>query len=278
MSLLKIENLSVVDVRNSEKIIQNVNFSLEPNSCLGIVGESGSGKSMTCRAILNLTHPWLQVKGRILLHGEDINGANTMEKVRGKNISMVLQDPMTAFDPIYTIGFQIRETLMEKLRVSKRDAMEMGLDAMVKMGIDDAPNVYEKYPHQLSGGMLQRCMIAISLAMKPDVIIADEPTTALDAINQRDVVDQLEKLQHAAGTAIIFVSHDLGVVQRIAQQVLVMKEGTVVAYGETSQIFREAVDQYTQYLVKNRLALSEPFQRLIRGEAKGNNAKSKGSV
>ncbi|ABR50787.1 ABC transporter related [Alkaliphilus metalliredigens QYMF] len=277
MSLLKVENLSVVDLRNGERILHNLNFSLEPDSCLAIVGESGSGKSMTCKAILNLTNPWLEVTGTVFLHGKEIkrNDSGAMRKIRGKNISMILQDAMTAFDPLYTIGYQIEETLCENLKVSKKDARAMGIEAMNKMSIYDAKDVLKKYPHQLSGGMLQRSMIAIAMVMKPDIIIADEPTTALDSINQRDVVEQFELLQSITGTAILFISHDLGVVQRLAQKVLVMKGGACVEYGDANQIFKEPKNDYTRYLVETRIALSQPFHKIMnREEVKVINVKS----
>ncbi|MTI55384.1 ABC transporter ATP-binding protein [Geosporobacter ferrireducens] len=265
MSLLKVENLSVVDTRNGERILNNISFSLESNSCLGIVGESGSGKSMTCKAILNLTNPWLDVRGNIYLHGEEIdrNNAKKIQEIRGKKIAMILQDAMTAFNPLYTIGYQMIETFCGNLKLSKRDAQTLGLEALDTIGIYDAKEVSKKYPHQLSGGMLQRCMIATALAMKPDMIIADEPTTALDAINQNVVVEQFELLQDVTGSAILFISHDLGVVQRLSQKVLVMKDGCCVEYGDADQIFRAPEKEYTRYLVETRRALSRPFHQII---------------
>ncbi|WP_026477493.1 ABC transporter ATP-binding protein [Alkaliphilus transvaalensis] len=277
MTLLKVENLSVTDLRNGERILHGLTFSLEPNSCLAIVGESGSGKSMTCKALLQLTNPWLEVKGSVYLHGKEIpkNNPNEMQKIRGKKISMILQDAMTAFDPLYTIGYQIEETLCTNLKMSKKAAQAMGIEAMNRMGIYDAKNVIKKYPHQLSGGMLQRCMIAIAMAIEPDIMIADEPTTALDAINQRDVVEQFELLQRTTGTAILFISHDLGVVQRLAQKVLVMKEGSCVEYGDANQIFRRPQNDYTRYLVETRMALSQPFRKIMdREEVEVVNVKS----
>ena len=172
---------------------------------------------------------------------------------------MILQDAMSSFDPLYTIGYQKIETLVENKNVSKYDAKKIAIDALEKMFINDPEEVIKKYPHQLSGGMLQRCMIAIAMTMEPDIIIADEPTTALDSINQREVVEEFKRLREVTGTSLIFISHDLGVVQHLAQDLLVMKNGVQVEYGKAKEVFSNPKHEYTKYLIDTRLELTESF-------------------
>lgn len=263
MSLLEVKNLSVEDIKTNEVIVSDVSFKLNPNTCLGIVGESGSGKSMTARAILGLTNPWLKVTGSAEFDSIDLLRAkgDTIRKIRGSRICMILQDAMSAFDPLCTIGYQMFETLCENKNISKKEAEKLSIEALEKMCINDPEQVIKKYPHQLSGGMLQRCMIALAVTMKPDIIIADEPTTALDSINQREVVEEFKRLREITGTAIIFISHDLGVVQHLAQDILVMKDGKCVEYGNANKIFRNPEQEYTKYLIDTRLELTDSFRK-----------------
>lgn len=263
MSLLEVKDLSVEDVKTNEKIVSNGSFKLESNTCLGIVGESGSGKSMTAKAILGLTSSWLKVSGSVEFDNIDLLKAkvDTIRKIRGKRICMILQDAMSAFDPLYTIGYQMIETLCENTNVSKKETERFSVDALEKMCINEPQQVIKKYPHQLSGGMLQRCMIALAMSMKPDIIIADEPTTALDSINQREVVEEFKRLKEMTGTAIIFISHDLGVVQHLAQDILVMKNGKCVEYGNANEVFKNPKHEYTKYLIDTRLELTDSFRK-----------------
>ena len=263
MSLLEVKNLSIEDIRNNEVIVSNVSFELKSNTCLGIVGESGSGKSMTTKAILGLTNPWLKVTGSAKFKDIELLKANsdTIRKIRGKSICMILQDAMSAFDPLYTVGYQMIETLCENINVSKKEAEEISVDALEKMCINEPEQVIRKYPHQLSGGMLQRCMIALAMAMKPDIIIADEPTTALDSINQREVVEEFKRLREITGTSVVFISHDLGVVQHLAQEILVMKDGKCLEYGKASEVFKNPKHEYTKYLIDTRLKLTDSFRK-----------------
>nr|WP_092070826.1 ABC transporter ATP-binding protein [Dendrosporobacter quercicolus]NSL48385.1 ABC transporter ATP-binding protein [Dendrosporobacter quercicolus DSM 1736]SDM15122.1 nickel transport system ATP-binding protein [Dendrosporobacter quercicolus] len=262
MSLLNVRGLTVRDLRNGEVLVNNVDFALQANTCLGIVGESGSGKSVTCKALIGLTNPWLETTGDVRFAGSSLLAApaEKLRQIRAKRICMILQDAMTAFDPLYTMGDQLIETLRETLSWDRRQAQSAALEALEKMCIRDPAGVMQKYPHQLSGGMLQRCMIALALAVRPDIVIADEPTTALDSINQREVVDEFRRLQAVTGTAIIFVSHDLGVVEKLAQQVLVMQNGERVEYGAAAQVFYNPQHEYTRYLVDTRIALTKPFR------------------
>ena len=261
MSLLTVSNLSVRDKRTKEFLIKNISFTLDANACLGIVGESGSGKSITSKALLGLTDPWLDVAGTVQFDGVELLTADreALRIIRGKRICMILQDAMTAFDPLCTIGYQIVETLCEHTGASEKEAKLVTLAALEEMDIHEPLAVIKKYPHQLSGGMLQRCMIALALALKPDVIIADEPTTALDSIHQRQVLEQFQKLRQISNTAVIFISHDLGVIQYLAQQVLVMRAGQQVEYGEAGQVLSRPQHPYTRCLVDTRIALTRPF-------------------
>lgn len=265
MNLLEVKSLTVTDLRKKEVIVKNLCFTLERNSCLGIVGESGCGKSMASKAIMGLINPSLQVTGTVQFEDMDLiqMKSKQMRKIRGRRICMILQDAMTAFDPLSTIGSQMNETIREKLEVSKKEAENISMIELQRMNIHEPLHVLKKYPHQLSGGMLQRCMIAIAVAMKPDIIIADEPTTALDSINQNEVVNAFQKLRNESGTAVIFISHDLGVVQRLAQTVLVMKDGKQVEYGKAEDVFSQPQHEYTQHLVNTRVQLTKSFTEVM---------------
>ena len=259
--ILELKNVVVNDPRSNEVIVHGSSFIVRKNTCLSIVGESGSGKSMTTKAILGLTNPWLKISGTAKYKGKNLIGLKQSElrKIRGKNICMIPQDAMTSFDPLYTIGYQMIETFVENLGISKEESKKLAIESLDKMLINNPEEVIKKYPHQLSGGMLQRCMIAISIAMKPDIIIADEPTTALDSINQREVVEEFKRLRDVTGTSLIFISHDLGVVQSLADDILVMKNGECVEYGTAKKIFENPQHEYTKYLIDTRVSLTESF-------------------
>ena len=259
--ILELENVVVKDPRSNEVIVHGSSFVVSKNKCLSIVGESGSGKSMTTKAILGLTNPWLKISGTAKYKGKNLIGLKQSElrKIRGKNICMIPQDAMTSFDPLYTIGYQMIETFVENLGISKEESKKLAIESLDKMLINNPEEVIKKYPHQLSGGMLQRCMIAIAIAMKPDIIIADEPTTALDSINQREVVEEFKRLRDVTGTSLIFISHDLGVVQSLADDILVMKNGECVEYGTAKKIFENPQHEYTKYLIDTRVSLTESF-------------------
>lgn len=272
-SLLRVKDLSVTDVRDGEVIVNSLSFELSANSCLGIVGESGSGKSMTARALLDLLNPWLRTTGSALFTH---NGSETeligldedrLRHIRGQEICMILQDAMTAFDPLARVGSQMAETFVQNLGMDKKAAKALAPEVLAALNIRDPEQVVRKYPHQLSGGMLQRCMIAIALAMKPAVIIADEPTTALDAVNQRQVVEAFELLRQETGTALIFISHDLGVVKQLADDLLVMEKGCGVEAGRAEEVFRNPQNDYTRYLIGTRLMITDSFKKAMNKEA-----------
>ena len=247
--ILELENVVVKDPRSNEVIVHGSSFVVSKNKCLSIVGESGSGKSMTTKAILGLTNPWLKISGSAKYKGKNLIGLKQSElrKIRGKNICMIPQDAMTSFDPLYTIGYQMIETFVENLGISKEESKKLAIESLDKMLINNPEEVIKKYPHQLA------------IAMKPDIIIADEPTTALDSINQREVVEEFKRLRDVTGTSLIFISHDLGVVQSLADDILVMKNGECVEYGTAKKIFENPQHEYTKYLIDTRVSLTESF-------------------
>lgn len=266
MSLLNVKDFQINDSKNNKEIVSNVNFTLEKNTCLGIVGESGSGKSMTVKGILGLTLPTFTVTGSVIFDKNiDLLNIknNDLRQIRGQRICMILQDPMSSFNPLYTIGYQMVETLRENKGLSKKEAKEIAIKALDKMAIYEPEQVIKKYPHQLSGGMLQRCIIGLAMSMEPDIIIADEPTTALDSINQKEVIEEFKRLIDDKKISLIFISHDLGLVKYLAESVLVMKDGISVEYGKTKDIFNKPKHKYTKYLVDTRLELTKSFNEAM---------------
>ncbi len=264
MSLLEIEDLTVTADRGDRPIVSGVSLSLESGECLGLVGESGSGKSTVCRAALGILAPSLHAKGRVLLRGEDLLrvSARRMQQIRGKELYMIMQDAMSAFHPGYPMGKQIRTILSSHMEVPKGDD-SLILEALRKMQLRSPEELLKKYPHQLSGGMLQRVMIGIGLMLRPQIILADEPTTALDSVTQREIISQLSDLLRGEGLTMIFVSNDLGVVRRVADRVAVMKDGQVVETGDAGRVFSDPQNDYTRYLVESRRMLSSTFLEVI---------------
>ncbi|WP_433746760.1 staphylopine uptake ABC transporter ATP-binding protein CntD [Paenibacillus amylolyticus] len=265
MNIVEVENLKVWDTRTGKVIIHDSSFQVKQGSCLAIVGESGSGKSVTCRSIMRLNKAWLQQSGTILFKGENLNQLTEkeMRKKRGRNLCLILQNGMSAFDPSCVIGVHIRETLQEHFGWNTREIERKIKNAMESVMLKNPQDILNQYPHELSGGMLQRIMIALALVLEPDLIIADEPTTALDTISQYEVVEQLIQLRERMGCSMMFISHDLGVVQKIADEVMVMKDGAIVERGDIQSVFSEPEHAYTQYLVSTRLELSNHFKKLM---------------
>lgn len=270
MSLLEVRKLSVTDSRTGLQIVKDLTFTLRENSCLGIVGESGSGKSMTMKALIGLVSPTLHVSGEAIYEGEDLltQSNQKLRKIRGKKICMILQDAMTAFNPLDTIGQQMVETFQANLGMKKIEAKKFAETALHRVHLHEPDQVLNKYPHQLSGGMLQRVMISIAMMMEPDIIIADEPTTALDSINQRAIIEQFKQLRTISSVSLLFISHDLGVVQYLADDLIVMKDGECVESGTDALVFSDPQHEYTQYLIKTRMTLSEAFQNAMEAEVK----------
>jgi nickel transport system ATP-binding protein len=267
MNILEVSNLKVWDNRTHEVLIPNSSFHVKQGSCLAIVGESGSGKSLTCRAIMRLNKAGIQQSGDILLGGVSLSelSEKEMRKKRGKQLCMIVQNGMRAFDPSCVIGVHLTETLTQHFGWSRDEITSKMKKAMESVMLQDPIAVMNSYPHQLSGGMLQRVMIALAIVLEPEVVIADEPTTALDTISQFEVVEQFIRLRARMGCSMIFISHDLGIVKRIADEVLVMKDGEIVERGATRDIFSEARHEYTRYLVSTKLAMNHNFKLLMGG-------------
>lgn len=228
---------------------------------LGILGESGSGKSMTCKALLGLLDDNFQVTGSSRFEGRPLlsQTAEQLRRLRGGKISMVLQNPMSCFDPLYRIGEQMAETLQEHTALNGR-ALQKRMEAILRlMRIHDPADVLRKYPHQLSGGMLQRVMIGLAICMQPSLIIADEPTTAIDSISQYAIMQEFLRIKRRGEVSMIFISHDLGVLSLIADKVIVMHDGKAVESGTAQEIFDNATDTYTRHLIKQHRAVMHRF-------------------
>lgn len=267
MNILEVKHLKVWERHNGKELVHDSSFQLQAGSCLAIVGESGSGKSLTCRALTRLNADSLAQSGQIIFKGRDLNDLSNAEirQKRGKEIAMIMQNGMSAFDPSCVVGVHFRETLGQHFGWKRSVVDRKMSEAMQRVLLKNPTGLLYKYPHELSGGMLQRMMIALALVLEPDIIIADEPTTALDTISQYEVIQQFIQLRRTIGSSMIFISHDLGVVRQIADEVLIMRSGEIVERGTTSDIFTKAEHDYTRYLISTRLTLSDHFRQLMEG-------------
>lgn len=248
--LLEVKNLCVNfgTYGGEVKAVRGVTFDLHKGETLAIVGESGSGKSVACKTIMRILSSNGYIKdGQILFDDKDLTkiSEKDMEKVRGKDIAMIFQDPMTSLNPTMTIGKQIMEPIIKHQGFSKEDARKRAIELIELVGISDAEKRFKQYPHQFSGGMRQRIVIAISLACNPKVLIADEPTTALDVTIQAQILELIKDLQEKTGVAVIFITHDLGVVANMADRVAVMYAGKIIEYGTSDDIFYDPKHPYT---------------------------------
>ena len=248
--LLEVKNLCVNfgTYGGEVKAVRGVTFDLHKGETLAIVGESGSGKSVACKTIMRILSSNGYIKdGQILFDGKDLTkiSEKDMEKVRGKDIAMIFQDPMTSLNPTMTIGKQIMEPIIKHQGFSKEDARKRAIELIELVGISDAEKRFKQYPHQFSGGMRQRIVIAISLACNPKVLIADEPTTALDVTIQAQILELIKDLQEKTGVAVIFITHDLGVVANMADRVAVMYAGKIIEYGNYDVILYDPKHPYT---------------------------------
>jgi ABC-type dipeptide/oligopeptide/nickel transport system ATPase component len=254
-TVLDVRNLDVTFLVNRREvpILRDVSFDLSTQQTLGIVGESGSGKSVTALSILKLipSPPLHGMTGKVLFRGSDLMSlpARELRTVRGAGISFIFQEPMTALNPVLTIGRQISETMLAHKRISKKEAGERTIELLKEVGMPDPQLRARSYPHELSGGMRQRAMTAMALSCDPSVLIADEPTTALDVTIQAQVLELFKKLKDERRMSIVFITHDLGVIAEIADQVLVMQEGAVVEYGPVEDIFHSPSHPYTRKLL-----------------------------
>jgi peptide/nickel transport system ATP-binding protein len=256
--------LNVLDVRNLKtyfftdegvvRAVDDVSFSVEKGKTLGLVGESGCGKSVTAMSIARLISPPGRIAGgQILLNGRDLVGISEQEmrQVRGAQVSMIFQEPMTALNPVLEVGFQIAEAVLAHERVSKNEAWSRAVEAMRSVAIPDAEKRARDYPHQLSGGMRQRIMIAMAIVCNPALLIADEPTTALDVTIQAQILELLDTLRQKYNLSMILISHDLGVIAEVAETVAVMYAGKIVEHGPASDVFHDAKHPYTQGLLRS---------------------------
>jgi peptide/nickel transport system ATP-binding protein/oligopeptide transport system ATP-binding protein len=259
----------LVDIRNLKthfftddgvvKAVDGVNFAIYRGTTLGVVGESGCGKSVTALSVMRLiSPPGRIVEGEILFDGKNLATLPEpeMRKIRGRDISMIFQEPMTSLNPVFTIGYQIAEAVMLHLHKSKSEAREHTIKMLDKVRIPSAATRVDEYPHQMSGGMRQRVMIAMALACNPKLLIADEPSTALDVTIQAQILDLMRDLQKEFGMSIMMITHDLGVVAELADHVAVMYASKVVEYATVKDLFASPMHPYTQGLFRSRPSLA----------------------
>ena len=269
-AILKVENLNVTltQRKSSKKLVEEVSFEVHPGECLGILGESGSGKSMTVKSVLGLLDKNFQISGRAIFDGQDLlrESKEELRRLRGNRITMVLQNPMTCFDPLYRIGSQMAETFATHTTWSAQEIRSHSLEILEQMRIRNVEEVLEKYPHQLSGGMLQRIMIGIAMALEPELLIADEPTTAIDAITQYEILEEFVRIKKEKHTAMLFITHDLGAISKVADRVLVMNSGHIVDSGTFEHILMHANDPYTRMLVEKRSAVMHRYRQVLHGD------------
>ena len=264
---IKNERLSFFTPAGEVKALNDVSIHLKEGEVLGIVGESGSGKSVTAYSLMGLTaHPGKLIGGTLQFNGHEIEemGEKEMRKIRGKEISIIFQDPMTSLNPVYTIGNQITEVIRLHTDKDKKQAYAHAKELLELVGINEPEKRLKQYPHELSGGMRQRVMIAIALACEPKLLIADEPTTALDVTIQAQILELMMELKDKLGMAIIMITHDLGVVASMCDRIAVMYAGRIVEYGTTDDIFYRPHHMYTKGLIRSipRLDTKE-HERLV---------------
>ncbi|MFZ6769619.1 ABC transporter ATP-binding protein [Undibacterium sp. Di26W] len=267
MATLEVQNLQTeFKSRDSTVLaVNDVSFSVQPGQIMGLVGESGSGKSMTAYSIMGLVDAPGKVRGgQVLFKGQDLRGlsAEAMRQIRGNRIAMIFQDPMMTLNPVLRIDTQMMETISAHQQVSRESAREMARAALVKVGIASPDERLLAYPHQFSGGMRQRVAIAIALLNQPELIICDEPTTALDVTIQGQILYEMQKLCRESGTALIWITHDLSVVAGLADTVSVMYAGKIVESGTVSQVLEQALHPYTHGLIASSPSRNQHGQTL----------------
>lgn len=267
-AILSLENLTVLfhTYAGTVQAVRDVTFSLGKGEILGIVGESGCGKSVTANAVMGLipSPPGEIAGGKILFNGADITKLNdtALRKIRGNAISMIFQDPMTSLNPVLTVGSQLSECFMVHKQMAKSAASRLSVEMLERVGIPAPEARMRQYPHQLSGGMRQRVMIAMALAMNPQILLADEPTTALDVTIQAQIIELLQKLNRELNTSIILISHDLGVVAGLCSRVIVMYAGQIVEEATVGELFNNPRHPYTLGLLQSVPRLDKSRQQL----------------
>lgn len=265
MSLLEVSELGIEFGRRRIRALDGVAFTIEAGQRLGLIGESGSGKTVTALAIMGLLPPNAVVSGSIRLGGDELLGLNETElaRRRGNLVSMVFQEPMTALDPTMRVGRQVAEVLRLHAGTDSGPARERVVAMLAEVGLDDPQRVADSFPHQLSGGQRQRAILAMALINSPDLVICDEPTTALDVTVQATVLQKLDEVLTSSGAACLFITHDLAVVSQVCDQVLVMLDGRIVEAGSVEKLFTDPEHPYTRGLVATaRLDQVAPGQRL----------------
>ncbi|MEM8060184.1 ABC transporter ATP-binding protein [Morganella morganii subsp. sibonii] len=264
--LLSIKDLSVTD-ESGNILLHPVSLTISSHRTLGIVGESGSGKSLMAKAIMGLLPNTLQVNGDILFCGRNLieNNKVQWQQTRGKEISLIIQNAMGAFNPLMTLKNQFTETLKYHTNLNDDACFRLACECLEKVNIKFPEQKLACLPHQLSGGQLQRMMIAITLALKPALLIADEPTTALDTITQSDILQQFKQLADEQQSTLVFISHDLGLVRKIADDIAVMYQGKIVEYQDTESLWRLPQHWYTRFLLDTRKRLSSRFKAVMEG-------------
>lgn len=270
-----LETTPILEVKNLEttffskagafKAVNNISFKIYNGQTLGIVGESGCGKSVTSYSLMRLIEePGRITNGQVFLHGRDILklSESEMESVRGSEMAMIFQEPMTALNPVLTIGYQIDEQILKHKKCSKIEAKERSVEMLRLVGIPAPGERYNSYPHQLSGGMRQRAMIAMALSCDPKLLIADEPTTALDVTIQAQILELIQNLQEKFNMTVQFITHDLGVISEVSDRVMVMYAGQTCEIADTQELFNDPKHPYTAALIHSRPKFGERMHRL----------------
>ena len=279
MSNNKLLSIKKLTIKIGDQIIlSNVSFDLKKNEVLGLVGESGSGKSFTALSVLDLIHlKNLKTEGKIIFNGRELNELSKKEyqKIRGKEISMIFQEPMSSLNPTMKCGDQISEIIINHEKISKKIAKKRSIELIKKVQLKNPKLVFEKYPFQLSGGQQQRIMIAIAIACKPKLLIADEPTTSLDSLVRNDIISLIKSLQNEYSMSVLFISHDLKLVSKFVDNLIVLKNGIIIEKGGASQIFNSPKENYTKHLINSSPPKNNRPNRLITSINKKNKIISK---
>lgn len=266
-TILDVKNLHITfeQPKVSKQILEDVSFSVKAGQCLGILGESGSGKSMTTKAILGLLNRDFRISGSATFEGKDLlqMGDGDLRTLRGSAIGMILQNPMTCFDPLYKIDNQIYETFDAHGIFPRDQYKEEAIKILEKMRIHDPEGVLQKFPHQLSGGMLQRVMIGIAMSMNPRLLICDEPTTAIDSITQYEIIKEFQRIKAESNVGMLFITHDVSVISHIADEVIVLNKGKLVDRGPFTEILKNPKDAYTKLLIEKKLAVADHYKSVL---------------